>query len=46
MKRIVKITGMVLVAVVVVIQLVPRDHNEKETKPVNDIAQVISVPEM
>ena len=36
---------MVLVTVVVIIQLVPRDHNDKGTKPVNDIAQVISVPE-
>ncbi|SDG12318.1 heme-binding domain-containing protein [Mucilaginibacter gossypii] len=45
MKRIVKITGTVLVTVLLAIQFIPRDHNEKGTKPVNDIAQVISVPE-
>jgi cbb3-type cytochrome oxidase cytochrome c subunit len=44
MKRIIKIIGVVLVTIFIMIQFIPRDHNENRTKPVNDIAKVYPVP--
>lgn len=44
MKRIIKITGIVLVTIFLVIQLIPRDHNESVAKPVNGLTNVYPVP--
>lgn len=44
MKRSIKITGIVLVILFIVIQFLPRDHNEFAAKPVNGIAKVYAVP--
>jgi len=44
MKRIVKITGVVLVTVLIIIQFIHRDHNEDRVKPVNNIDQLYTVP--
>lgn len=44
MKRIAKITGVVLVTLFIIIQLIPRGHNEKGDKPVSDITQIYTVP--
>lgn len=44
MKRIIKITGIVLSILFIAIQLLPRDHNELATKSVNGIAKVYAVP--
>ena len=43
MKRIVKISGTALIFVFIIIQLVPRDHNESTGKPVDDITQTFTV---
>lgn len=45
MKRIIKIIGVVLVTVFIMIQFIPRDHNENGIKLGNDIAKVYPVPE-
>ena len=45
MKRTIKIIGVILITVFVLIQLMPRDHNENGTKPVNGITKVYPVPE-
>lgn len=44
MKRAFKIICVVLITVLIMIQWIPRDHNENGVKPVNDIAQVYTVP--
>ena len=44
MKRTIKIIGAILVIVFILIQLIPRDHNENGTKPVNSITKVYPVP--
>jgi cbb3-type cytochrome oxidase cytochrome c subunit len=44
MKRIVKIIGIVLVAFFILIQFIPRDHNENAAKPMNDVTQIYTVP--
>jgi hypothetical protein len=45
MKRIIKITGIVLAILFIVIQFIPRDRNERATESGNGIAKVFSVPD-
>ncbi|SEN07796.1 Haem-binding domain-containing protein [Mucilaginibacter gossypiicola] len=45
MRRTIKITGAILIAVFILIQLIPRDHNENGPKRVNGIDKVVPVPE-
>lgn len=44
MKRVIKISLTVIVAVFIIIQFIPRDHNESEAMPANDISKVYAVP--
>ena len=44
MKRIVKIIGIVLITIFIIIQIIPRDHNENAAIPVNDITKIYTVP--
>ncbi len=44
MKRIVKIIGSVLVSLFIIIQFIPRDHNEDKAKAVNEVTRIYTVP--
>jgi hypothetical protein len=43
MKRAFKISVAVIVALSILIQFVPRDHNESGDKPVNDVSKVLPI---
>ena len=44
MRRIIKIGLAVIVALFIAIQFIPRDHNESESIPANDITKIYAVP--
>ncbi len=44
MKRVIKISLTVIGVVFIIIQLVPRDHNESGVMPANDISKIYAVP--
>jgi hypothetical protein len=44
MKRVIKISLTVVVALFIIIQFIPRDHNESEAIQANDISKVYAVP--
>ncbi|MGF7079093.1 heme-binding domain-containing protein [Mucilaginibacter sp. UYCu711] len=44
MKRVIKISLIVIVALFIIIQFIPRDHNESEAMAANDISKVYAVP--
>lgn len=45
MKKIIKVSAIVMVVVFLLIQLIPRDHNESIANPANGIAKVYAVPD-
>lgn len=45
MKRIIKITGIVLAILFIVIQFIPRDRNDGVAKPIDGITKVYPVPQ-
>jgi hypothetical protein len=44
MKRVIKISLTVIIALFIIIQFIPRDHNESETMLANDISKTFAVP--
>lgn len=46
MKRIIKITGIVLAILFIVIQFIPRDRNDGVAKPIDGITKVYPVPKI